>query len=146
MTMITAEDLWQIQTLTSEYAHILDRREWGRLNSVFAADAVMEFAGLPPATGPEAIAEVCAQALTPLDGSQHLIGSPLVTTDAGAATISSYFHAQHIRVVNGTSALFTVAGGYYDRVELRSEGWRITHRRQTISWTSGDPRVLETLD
>lgn len=144
-TRLDEGDRWEILALPSRYAHALDRRAWDQLELVFAQDAVMEFAGLPPATGPEAIAAVCARALSPLDASQHLVGSPLVEFGKDPVTVSCYFHAQHVRALDGQIALFTVAGGYDDRVERRPEGWRITHRRQTVSWQSGDPRVLGLL-
>lgn len=143
MASITDRDRWEIASLMSRYAHALDRRAWAELAEVFSEDAVMEFAGLPPATGPHAIAEVCDGALSPLDASQHLVGSPLVEFGAESATVSCYFQAQHVRAVDGDTALFTVAGGYEDRVERRAEGWRIVHRRQTVSWQAGDPRVLD---
>lgn len=140
---LTATDRAEILALTSRYAHALDRHDWGRLASVFAPDAIMEFAGLPPATGPEAIAAVCARALEPLEASQHLVGSALLETGDDAVTVSSYFHAQHVRTIEGQSALFTVAGTYDDLVERRPEGWRITLRRQSVSWRAGNPQVLD---
>lgn len=138
----SADDKLQILALTSRYAHALDRRDWGQLTRVFAPDATMEFAGLPPATGPEAIAAVCSNALSPLKASQHLVGSPLLEVGPDSVTLSSYFHAQHVRELDGRASLFTVAGAYEDHVERRPEGWRIVHRRQTVSWQAGDPRVL----
>ncbi|UVE96898.1 nuclear transport factor 2 family protein [Dietzia sp. B32] len=146
MAQLSETDRWEIFTLGSRYAHALDRRDWAQLAMVFSEDAVMEFAGLPSATGPEAIGRVCARALAPLEGSQHLVGSPLVEFGAEFHSVSYYFHAQHVRIIDGDLALFTVAGGYDDRVERRTEGWRIVHRRQTVSWSSGDPRVMEGVD
>lgn len=139
---LTADDRTDILALTSRYAHALDRHEWHRLESVFAPDARMEFAGLPPETGPAAIAAVCARALEPLEASQHLVGSPLLETLGDSVTVSSYFHAQHVRTVDGRTALFTVAGTYDDLVERRPEGWLISLRRQSVSWQAGDPGVL----
>ena len=131
---LTAEDRADIRALTSRYAHALDRHDWRRLESVFAPDATMEFADLPAETGPSAIAGVCARALEPLDASQHLVGSALLESDGDAVTVSSYFHAQHVRSIDGHTELFTVAGTYDDVVEHRPEGWRIVLRRQSVSW------------
>ncbi|MGX1856838.1 nuclear transport factor 2 family protein [Dietzia sp. NPDC055340] len=139
---LTDTDRAEILALTSRYAHALDRHTWGKLELVFAPDATMEFAGLPPETGPAAIAATCARALEPLDASQHLVGSVLLETAGDSVTVSSYFHAQHVRTVDGRAALFTVAGTYDDLVERRPEGWRISFRRQSVSWQAGDPRIL----
>lgn len=141
-TELTESDRSEILSLTSRYAHALDRNEWEQLDRVFAADATMEFAGLPPATGPAAIAAVCAGALEPLDASQHLVGSVLLELHNDEVWVSSYFHAQHIRAIDGQVRLFTVAGTYDDHVARHPEGWRIIFRRQTVSWQAGDPRVL----
>lgn len=143
MSSCRAEDIVEIGSLCTRYALALDRGDWQRLETVFAPDAVMEFAGLAPATGPEAIARVCAGALEPLDGSQHLVGTNVVDVSGDAGNSICYFHAQHVRHIEGAIRHYTVAGTYSDRVHRFPEGWRITHRTQTVSWTSGDPRVLE---
>lgn len=139
---LNGTDHAKIVALTSLYAHCLDRHDWVGLARVFAPGATMEFAGLPAATGPDAIGTVCAGALEPLAASQHLIGSPLVETTGGTVTVSSYFQAQHVKVLDGREALFTIAGTYVDQVERRPEGWRISLRRQSVTWQAGDPRVL----
>lgn len=140
---LSGTDHAEIVALTSLYAHCLDRHDWAGLARVFTPGATMEFAGLPAATGPEAIGAVCAGALEPLSASQHLIGSPLVEVSGDTVTVSSYFQAQHVKVLDGRDALFTIAGTYVDRVEHRPEGWRISLRRQSVSWQAGDPRVLD---
>ncbi|GLB63875.1 hypothetical protein NCCP2495_17540 [Dietzia sp. NCCP-2495] len=139
---LTADDKVEILALTSRYAHALDRHDWTGLESVFAPDGTMEFAGLPAETGPSAIAGTCATALEPLDASQHLVGSALLDSYGDTVTVSSYFHAQHVRSIDGRTELFTIAGTYDDVVEHRPEGWRIVLRRQSVSWQAGDPRVL----
>lgn len=119
---LTGTDQGDILALNARYAHALDRHDWNRLASVLAPKATMEFAGLPAATGPEAVAAVCAGALEPVDSSQHLMGSALLEVYDDAVTVSSYFDARHVRTIDGQTPLFTVVGTYEDHVERRPEG------------------------
>lgn len=137
-----AADMVEIMSLGARYALSLDTARWGDLARVFAPGAEMVFAGIPPATGPEAIAAVCEGALRPLDSSQHLVGTQLVDVHGDSATSSCYFHAQHVRTIDGREEQYIVAGTYTDQAERLPEGWRITHRTQTVTWTSGNPAVL----
>lgn len=142
MTTNPAADTLEIMSLSTRYARSLDAGRWADLAYVFTPEATMVFAGIPPATGPEQIATVCESALRPLDGSQHLVGTQHVDVNGDTAESSCYFHAQHVRTIDGHEKHYVVAGTYTDRVERRPQGWRITHRTQTVTWTTGDPAIL----
>ncbi|WP_188064860.1 nuclear transport factor 2 family protein [Dietzia sp. ANT_WB102] len=106
-TALTTNDRIETLSLTSRYAHALDRRTRDRLESAFLPDAIMEFVGIPATTGPTEIVGVCAGALAPLESSQHLASSPLLEVTEDGVTVSSHFHAPHVR--NEAPGLFTVA-------------------------------------
>ena len=82
-------------------------------------------------------------ALTPLDASQHLIGTILVDVDPGGerATASSYFQAQHVRHGTEGGELLAIAGTYRDELARIAGRWQITHRTQSYSWRHGNPAV-----
>lgn len=144
MTNKQSADIVEIMSLGTRYALSLDTARWHDLARVFAPDATMVFAGIPPATGPGAIAAVCEGALHPLDASQHLVGTQLVEVHGDTATSSCYFHAQHVRTIEGREEHYIVAGTYSDQAKRLPEGWRITHRTQTVTWSSGNPAVLNS--
>ncbi|MBY4212603.1 nuclear transport factor 2 family protein [Rhodococcus fascians] len=131
-------DRQSVADLCSRYALALDRNDWQALTEIFDTDGVMDFAHVGEVSGPAAIAEICSQALTSLDGSQHLVGTILVTVDGDRASSISYFHAQHVKA----GEIYTVGGQYVDRARRTSGGWKLAHRVQTVTWTSGDEKVL----
>ncbi len=81
-------------------------------------------------------------ALEPLDASQHLLGSILVTVEGDDARATSYFHAQHVRAGAPGGDLYVIAGTYRDRLRRGAEGWEILERVQEYSWRSGNPEVI----
>ena len=92
--------------------------------------------------GLDAIKARIAEALDPLDASQHLVATHQVKVDGDRATGRTYLQAQHVK--QPAAALFMVAGRYDDRFVRTPDGWRIEHRELTVLWTDGDPAVLQT--
>lgn len=127
--------------LATRYCWALDTRDFADLENVFMPDA-FAFLGETECDGIGAIIERVSSALTPLDASQHLIGSHSVALDGDEATHRCYLQAQH--VLRGTEGgdLWLVAGMYVDRAVRTSDGWRIKHRVLTRIWTSGNPMVV----
>ena len=138
MTETSAADREEVRDLCARYALALDTQDWTALRSVFADDAVMTFAHVGDVHGVGAIADTCREALEKLDASQHLVGTVLPVVDGDTARCTSYFQAQHVRA--GDQLL--VAGRYEDHVSRGQEGWRITHRTQSVTWSAGDERVV----
>ncbi len=143
-----AADVTEIIQVTNRYCFAIDAHEWDTLRTeVFLADAVVDF-GVRHGEreGIDAIIEVIAGALTPLDGSQHLVGSHIVDVDGDTATCRCYLHGQHIRHDVEGGPHFVVALTYDDRLVRTDAGWRIAHRRLLPSWTSGNPAVVRRGD
>jgi len=133
-------DRAEIAALSVRYATALDRREWSLLRSCFATDAIVEYEGMPPIHGLDAVIDVCKSALDRLDASQHLIGNQVVELDGDLARPECYLQAQHVRRdLDGT---YIVAGTYSDLLRREPAGWRIVHRRLAVTWTDGNRAVL----
>jgi 3-phenylpropionate/cinnamic acid dioxygenase small subunit len=131
-----------IADLTVRYARALDGRDWGLLRSCFSTDAVVEYEGQPPIHGLDALVDVCRGALVPLDASQHLLGNHAVEVDGDEATSECYLHAQHVKHGTPGGDTYVVAGTYVDRLRREQDGWKITHRRLSVTWTDGNSAVL----
>ncbi|MEM9748565.1 MAG: nuclear transport factor 2 family protein [Actinomycetota bacterium] len=145
------------------YTWALDTKRFDDLDHVFLPDATGQLGSPTLLEGRPAIKERIRQALTPLDVSQHLVGSHVVELDPDdpdRATHRCQLHAQHVRsaaadelataVESGADvsveaqaapSQFIVAGIYSDRFVRTGEGWRIEHRTLTVTWTSGNPGV-----
>ena len=107
----------------------------------FAPDAVFVHPG-GRVEGPDGIVARARAALGPLDASQHLLGSVLVSVDGDTAEATSYFHAQHVRAEAPGGDLYVIAGTYRDRLRRSAAGWEIVERVQEYSWRSGNPDVI----
>ena len=156
-------DRAEIIDVACRYTWALDTKRFDDLDHVFLPDATGELGNPTLLEGRPAIKERIRQALTPLDVSQHLVGSHVVELDPGDADRATHrcqLHAQHVRmaaadelasaVASGAEVSaaaqaaptqFIVAGIYSDRFVRVSEGWRIEHRTLTVTWTSGNPGV-----
>ena len=126
--------------LTIAYAWALDTRCYDDLDAVFIADATAQLGGVQ--IGRDAIKRRVADALDPLDVSQHFLGNHQVDLDGDRATGRTSLHAQHVKRGTPGGELFLVAGTYDDRLVRTPDGWRIEHRVLTVLWTDGNPAVL----
>jgi hypothetical protein len=125
------------------YATALDARDWSLLRTCFEPDVVGEYEGIGTLDGYDAIEEVCRNALVPLTASQHLLGNHAVEVTDDEAAASCQLHAQHVRAGTPGGDLYVVAGTYLDRLRRSPDGWRITHRRLSVTWTDGNPAVMQ---
>ena len=142
MPVATLDELLDRQAIVDvavAYCWALDSRDWDGLDTVFTPDAHAELGR--SVDGVEAIKARVREALEPLEVSQHLVGNHEVRLDGDRATARCYFHAQHVRDLDGERQL-VVAGRYEDELMRTSDGWRISRRDLTVLWIAGDPAVL----
>jgi len=135
-----------IQDLLTPLALAQDERDWATLADCYQLDVVYAHPG-GDLHGVAAIVDRTRTALTPLDASQHLLGTMLVTVAGVEATAVTYFQAQHVRhdVDGGDGGdggeLYIIAGTYRDRLHFDERAWHITSRTQEYTWRSGNPEV-----
>ncbi|MEM8747376.1 MAG: nuclear transport factor 2 family protein [Actinomycetota bacterium] len=156
-------DRAEIIDVACRYTWALDTQAFDDLDDVFLPDATGQLGSPTVLDGRPAIKERIRTALSPLDVSQHLVGSHVVELDADdpdRATHRCQLHAQHVRAAaadelsaalesgadmsveaQAAPAQFIVAGIYDDRFVRTPDGWRIEHRTLTVTWTSGNPGV-----
>lgn len=132
-----------IRNVVSRTALTQDARDWEGHAACFAPD--VEY--IHPKGVVNGIDDVIARsraALTPLDGSQHLIGTVVVDIDGDSAEATSYFHAQHVRAgaVPSGGSHFIIAGTYRDTLRKIDGSWKIVRRRQSYSWRDGNAAVI----
>jgi len=132
---ITVADLLdreQIRHVFARYSRGMDRQDADILASVYWPDGWDDhgvFEGKPP----EFI-----ENLTTLWKSFrmiHLTGQSYIELDGRFANTETYFIAYHV-VGDGDDTRDMVNGGrYVDRLEKRSDEWRILHRTAVYDWT-----------
>jgi ketosteroid isomerase-like protein len=131
-----------IHEVLVRYATALDDRDWDRLASCFTEDAIADY-GSGVFDGPVAIVDLCRQMLSPLQVSQHLLGSFEITISGKTATSRCYFHAQHVRPGLDGGDQLIIAGTYEDSLQKSADQWQIRKRRLVATWQKGNPAVLE---
>ena len=133
-------DRADIHDLIVRLAHAQDDRDWHALGDCYLPGAVYVHPG-GSLTGVDAIIDRTRIALTPLDASQHLLGSILVTVEDDQASAVTYFQAQHVRHDTSGGDLYVIAGTYRDRLVRSAHRWQIAHRTQDYTWRDGNPEV-----
>ncbi|WP_433359815.1 nuclear transport factor 2 family protein [Streptosporangium sp. CA-115845] len=137
----------EIDDLLARYGFALDLRDWAGLRSVFASDAVIDYAGTRRHTGTEAIVEFFRASAGSVAATQHLMHTSWVwSTGAHTAEGLTHVTAHHIAAGVATPAAaestYTVTGTYTDRFQRTDDGWRIGYRRLRLLTRAGDPGIL----
>ena len=141
--MSHTEDRLAIADIQIAYASALDTKEWSALHRVFTEDAIGDYGEFGLQNGCQAIADLCARVLGPLDASQHLLGNHSARIQGDNANAQCYFQAQHRRDGLADGSLFLVGGIYSDQLIRTDSGWRIMRRKFSVIWTDGNPEVLQ---
>jgi SnoaL-like domain len=135
-------DEQQIIDVTIAYAWALDTKQLAQLRNVFTADATAVLRGVE-CDGVEAIIERITPSILRLDVTQHLIGNHQVVVDVDTATCRCQLQSQHVKAGVEGGDTFLIGGIYDDRFARTADGWRITHRVMTQTWTTGNPAVTK---
>ena len=145
MTLQELSDRLEIVDLLHRYATGLDSRDWELLASVFTDDGVADYSSLELGVndGPDAIVDLCRNALSGLDATQHIISNEVIEIDGDRARSRCYFQAQHVFRGAPGGDNFIVAGTYEDELVRTQAGWRIERRALIPTWFEGNASVGE---
>lgn len=130
-------DRLEIDDLLVRYATAVDGRDWTLLDSVFSAEARLDYRSAGGICGPyPEVRDWLASVLPIFTWTQHLVVNRAVELGAGGDTASavSIFHNPNELLVEGEPWRFTVGGRYHDRLARGPEGWRITTRVEETTW------------
>lgn len=123
-------DRIEITELLARYADMVDRRDWRRMDRLFALEATIDFRPLGGPHGP--FREMLAwldRALDSWPRALHLITNVVVDLDGDRASAQCYFHVPYARETqDGNQYTITDSGRFLDRLIRTAEGWRIVER------------------
>jgi ketosteroid isomerase-like protein len=140
---VTADDRWSITEVLARFGDAADNRDFESLRDVFTDDATTDFGPADAHEGVTAIVAAVGDTLAHTDSTQHLNGVSIITESGTGAHARTRFIATHVRAGVEGDPIFTVAGTYDDDLVTVPAGWRIAHRKITVTWVSGNPAVLE---
>lgn len=134
-----------LDDLLTRYATAIDRLDWDLLDTVFTADAHLDYrsAGGVEGSYPE-VRRWLTEVLPIFDVTQHLVVNREFKGSADGVEASSCFLNVNRLTVEGEPWLFTVGGRYHDRMIEAPGGWRITRRiEHTLWWDNPMPGLAE---
>ena len=140
---LAAADRDEILNQLGRAARLLDQKRWSDLDQVFAPEVTFDYGdGRGVRSGLDALGEQFRRFLDPCGGTQHLLGSVVLTATPGGATSEAYVQARHLGLADLAGEVVDTNGEYVDQWALQAGGWRITHRQVTWSIVSGNTAVL----
>ncbi|RBY84384.1 TIGR03619 family F420-dependent LLM class oxidoreductase [Blastococcus sp. TF02A-26] len=127
----TDADARAVAGLYAAYADALDRREFDRLDRVFAADVVAEYPGHERIDGLAALIAFMRGSHAEVVRTVHRVVDVAVTVDGDTATCTAAKRNDLYR--DGDAVPTVVSGRYTDELVRAADGWRIRARRSRHS-------------
>lgn len=132
MDLQELSDRFEIQDLIARYSAAIDGRRWDDLTDLFTEDAFLDYTETGGIAGslPEHQA-YNAEVLVSFQGTQHLMGLPLIVVDGDTATART--NCFNPMVVSGERVFF-VGLLYADELVRTGTGWRFRIRKEELSY------------
>ena len=124
------QDRIEIEELLHLYAEMVDRREWHKMDQIFALEATIDYTSTGGQAGPfrETLAWL-DRALESWPINLHVVSNILLEFDGDRATSRCYYHAPMGRkTADGTQYVINNGGRYLDELIRTADGWRIVAR------------------
>jgi 3-phenylpropionate/cinnamic acid dioxygenase small subunit len=136
----------EIDDLLTLYATAIDSLNFELLDTVFSADAHLDYRSAGGIEGPyPEVRKWLSEVLPIFDATQHLVVNRVFKADEGEVqTTSSFLNTNRLKV-DGKPWTFTVGGRYRDRFVNGPDGWRIARRvEDTLWWDNPMPGLPES--
>ncbi len=150
MIVVATEDITVVERLAMDdlltrYATAIDGLDWEMLDTVFTADAHLDYRSAGGVEGdyPE-VRQWLAKVLPIFEMTQHLVVNREYERHGGQVHARSSFLNVNRLEIEGKPWLFTVGGRYHDRLVYSSDDWKIARRiEHTLWWDNPMPGLPE---
>jgi hypothetical protein len=116
-------DRAEITDLIVRYTRALDQRRWNEFDSIFSADAHIDYSAFGGVAGDLAAAKEFLASTMPLfTVTQHMLGLPAIDLEGDAATAVTPCHNP---MVLSSGRLMVCSLWYHHELVRTGEGWRI---------------------
>lgn len=131
-------DKLAIHEVLYRYARALDTKDWPLMDTVFVADAKLDYTdvGGPDAPRNEVIAWLEAS-LNPMPMIQHSITNIEVDLRGDEASVVAMFH--NPMQLPGIDGITTCGGRYHHEMVRTPDGWRSRSLREENLWFTNPP-------
>ena len=128
---LSTDDLVQIQQVTGLYVHVIDAKQWDRLDELYADDGVFDLTGLVGA-------EMRFEGIDAIKGFLTSMPMPLahISTNHTVFEVGDEVHGRGKWFMPTEEG--TVSGGVYrDRFTRTPDGWRL-QERVVFGWAGAE--------
>jgi uncharacterized protein (TIGR02246 family) len=132
----------EIRDLLLAFAHGLDGKDWAAYARTFTEDGVFEILGRRR-VGRAEIAAGPERDLTRFDRTQHFSTNQVIAVDGDSATARSYLLGVHLPHADEPDVHTDVGGCYHCTCRRTDEGWRFSHVRLEVWWSTGTPFAID---
>ncbi len=130
-----------IERCLVEFARAMDSRDWPKLESILADDAVADF-GSGTLHGAESIVALIRSYIDACGPTQHLLGNLLVDAEADTARSLCYVSDMHLGRGERAQLTYRTLGDYHDRWRRTDGRWRLIERRKDNRAYLGSPEIF----
>jgi 3-phenylpropionate/cinnamic acid dioxygenase small subunit len=146
LTLQDISDRIEIDDLLIRYSKAIDQKDWKLLDTVFTADAEVDYVSSGGIKGsyPEARAWL-EKALAIFPVTVHYVTNSEVTLSGDRATArTAVYNPMFFKNPDGTLHHFAVGAYYVDELVRTKGGWRIAKRREDQAFMEGGlPKALQ---
>ncbi len=131
MDLQQLSDRAEISDLVVRYTRAVDTRDWDALDSVFTADATIDYSAMGGISG--GLAEVkgyLAETMPMFSSTQHMLGLPAIELDGDRARAVTPCHNPMVMGSGGAARLMVCALWYHHRFVRTDDGWRVCDLRE----------------
>ena len=134
-TALSAPDRLLIDDLLTRYATAIDSGDWDLLDTVFTADAHLDYRSAGGLAGDYAEVRRWLRDVLPVfDVMQHHVVNRVVRVVDGVVRATSSFLNINVLHIDAAPWVFKVGGRYHDRLVSEAAGWRIAVRIEETLW------------
>lgn len=140
--MSESDDRLDVAGLFNTYADALDRRAWATLDTVFAEDVEVDYAGAYTLRGRDKVVGMIRTYLDACGPSQHLMGNHRVSVDGDRATGTVKMRVHHVGAGDQAHLAYEVFGWYHAECARTADGWRVVNWRQEVTHELGTQEIF----
>jgi len=140
-------DRFEIQDLLVAYTHAIDQKDFDALDDIFTNDAIIDYTEAGGAKGNlSEIKAYLARALEKFPSMQHMLGLPQINIIGDKATARTLCFNPMVTEIEGERNVFFVGLWYDDELRRTEQGWRISSRKEDVSYFHNLPASFQAVN
>ena len=131
MELTEVADRAEIADLLARYTRAVDSRRWDDLDSLFTADARIDYTSMGGiAGGLDEVKRFLAESMALFSITQHMLGLPAIDVHGDRATAVTPCHNPMLLGSGDSARLMVCSLWYHEQFTRTADGWRISDLRE----------------